>query len=132
MKYIQKILLAIIISAPISVFVSLIGESFLIWILGLERNNTDTFPTLITLPIFYAIFYIICGLPTTLIADGLLRFKSLAKYSTVIQLLVYTLSGLILSLILSDYSLKVDILVIVLTPVYVYWYVLLMIRKKSC
>ncbi|MDP4553488.1 hypothetical protein Q9251_21785 [Alkalihalobacillus macyae] len=131
MKYLQKILLAIIISAPLSVFVLVIGEFTLNYVLELEREYTNTFATLISLPIFFAIVYIVYGLPTTLIADGFLRLKPLSKYRSLIEFIIYSIAGLVLSLFLSSNSLSKEILVIVMLPVYLYLYVLTRMRKKD-
>ncbi|KMM38475.1 hypothetical protein [Guptibacillus hwajinpoensis] len=131
MKYLQKILLAIIISAPLSVFVLVIGEFTLDYVLELEREYTDTFATIISLPIFFAIVYIVYGLPTTLIADGFLRLKPLSKYRSLIEFIIYSIAGLVLSLLLSSNSLSKEILVIVMLPVYLYLYVLTLMRKKD-
>ncbi|MDO6657520.1 hypothetical protein [Anaerobacillus sp. 1_MG-2023] len=131
MKYLQKILLAIIISAPLSVFVLVIGEFTLDYVLELEREYTDTFATIISLPILFAIVYIVYGLPTTLIADGFLRLKPLSKYRSLIEFIIYSIAGLVLSLLLSSNSLSKEILVIVMLPVYLYLYVLTLMRKKD-
>lgn len=131
MKYLQKILIAIIISAPLSVSILIIGELTINWILQVEREYTDTLPTLISMPIFFGIVYIVYGLPTTLIADGLVMLRPLSKFKFLTQFVIYTLTGLVLAFILSKGPLGIMKLVTVLFPAYLYLCVLTLVRKKD-
>ena len=132
MKYILIILLAIAISSPLSLYISFFCEKIFNWALGIERNYTDVVPSLIVIPFFFAYFYIIFGIPTTLIADGIVKLKPISKYTTtlrsIIQFVIYTLAGLSLAF---DSGFDPYSIYFVLVPVYTYFFLLIIIRRKA-
>ncbi|KMM37947.1 hypothetical protein [Guptibacillus hwajinpoensis] len=134
-KYILKILLAIVLSSPISLYISFIGEMIFNWLFEIEKNYTDVVSSLIAIPFFFAIFYVVFGLPTTLIADGIAKIKPISKLTTywrsAIQFLIYTFAGLILSFLLTDSAFDPYGIYSVLIPVYTYFFLLIFIRRKS-
>ncbi|MGA9290522.1 MAG: hypothetical protein WBV93_19495, partial [Anaerobacillus sp.] len=119
MKYILLILLAIAIASPLSLYISFFCETIFNRAFGIEKNYTDVVSSLIVIPFFFAYFYIIFGLPTTLIADGIVKLKPISNYTAstrcIIQFVIYTLAGLSLAF---DSGFDPNSISFVLVPVY--------------
>lgn len=133
-KYILIILLAIAISSPLSLYISFFSETIFNWVFGIEKNYTDVVPSMIVIPFFIGYFYIIFGLPTTLIADGVVKLKPISNYTaslrSIIQFVIYTLAGLSL-VFQNDSDFDPFLIYIVLVAVYTYFFLLVIIRKKA-
>ncbi|MFP5116000.1 hypothetical protein ACSU64_27195 [Bacillaceae bacterium C204] len=126
MKYILKILLAIILSAPIALIIQLpfmhifTPEFF-------AEDNWANRGFYIAFPYYYMIIYFILGMPTTFVADFIATrkvFSNIDKAKYFIQIGTYTLAGLLMT----GFHLDMNALIYIFIPVYTYLVILSILR----
>ncbi|MEH7348499.1 hypothetical protein [Gottfriedia acidiceleris] len=130
MRYLLKIVFAIILSAPIAVLIWTIFTYFVSPDFFREENlaNRGYFPFF---TFIYIIIYFILGIPTTLIADFVTKSKIFAnsvKNQYFVQLGIYTLAAICITSF--DFSEGVTGFIPVLIPVYTYLHILLFLRRN--
>jgi heme/copper-type cytochrome/quinol oxidase subunit 2 len=130
--FLTTILLAIILSSPLSLTISLLSDYFSDP-QAYNENYAYNSSFYILYTFIVAIIYIVVGIPTTLLADNLKykkSFLSIFKTSYLIQVLVYTVSSLLFSYITLGFHFYFPAFVSWLTFAQVYFHVLLLIRLK--
>ncbi len=131
MKYLLKILLAILVSGPIALCILYISD-YLIIHSSFFKDDYYSFNmvmAIIYMAYFY-FFYLICGLPTTLATDLILRlFPSVERKFILLSFTTYTGAGILLILLGYD-SPSPIVSWLVFVPVYTYLLTLILIRAK--
>jgi hypothetical protein len=125
--YLFKIVAAILISAPIAVTITL-GIDYVFDPSSSSREIGEYLTALYVYPFFYLIYYVILGIPVTLLTDFVIKaFNSKKRFilTYLISLTIYTIAGLVLS------DFKLELLDLFLIPIYVYLHVLLFLRRKE-
>jgi hypothetical protein len=132
-NYFLTILLAIILSSPLSLTIILLSDYF-----SDPQAYSENYAYNTSFYILYtfivAIIYIVVGIPTTLLADNLKynkSFLSIFKTSYLIQVLVYTVSSLLFSYVTLGFHFYFPAFVSWLTFAQVYFHVLLLVRIKK-
>jgi hypothetical protein len=132
-NYFLTILLAIILSSPLSLTIILLSDYFSDPQAYSENYAYNTsFYVLYTFIV--AIIYIVVGIPTTLLADKLKNkelYLSIFKKSYFIQVIIYTVSSLLFSYVTLGFHFYFPAFVSWLTFAQVYFHVLLLIRWKT-
>jgi H+/Cl- antiporter ClcA len=125
--YLFKIVAAILISAPIAVTITL-GIDYVFDPSSSSREISEYLTALYVYPFFYLIYYVILGIPVTLLTDFVIKaFNSKKRFilTYLISLTIYTIAGLVLS------DFKLELLDLFLIPIYVYLHVLLFLRRNE-
>lgn len=134
MKYVLRILLAIVISAPVAVLFLFLEALIFTPAYFADSNYAYNISVYILYPIIYAAIYLIFGVPTTLITDYFLRVFSVRskRYIYLISFFTYSIAGVSLTLGFTK-TIPDNILSFtgVLIPVYIYLIVLLLLRKNG-
>ncbi|MGG0177535.1 hypothetical protein [Gottfriedia acidiceleris] len=130
MRYLLKIIFAIILSAPIAVLIWTVFTYFVSPDFFREENlaNRGYFPFF---TFVYIIVYFILGVPTTLIADFVSKrkmFSNSVKIQYFVQFGIYTLAALCITSF--DFSEGLSAFIPVLIPVYTYLHILLFLRRN--
>jgi hypothetical protein len=129
--YFLQIFLAIVISAPLSVFIFSIS-SYLIDPQGYKDNLANSFFGDLITTIIFVIIYIIIGIPTTLLADKLKNKNNLiSKFRSryIIQFLTYTCTSLMIPIVTLAF-LYPPTLIAAFIPAQVYFHILLLLRIR--
>ena len=130
MKHLLIIILAILISGPIAGILLVMCDSIFIHshFLGEDYNFYRVDVALIYAMFFY-IYYFICGLPTTLLTDLIIKlFSPRRKTIFWISFIIYTLAGLVLW---RGFNVQDPLFIsFILIPVYTYLIVLIKVRAK--
>ncbi|MBU8732537.1 hypothetical protein KM915_21035 [Cytobacillus oceanisediminis] len=124
-KFLKKLLLmllAILISSPLAPIIMGIVDTLLMW----PEELDDFWGSVYLLSFFSIPFYIILGIPVTLIIDAIIsKTKVPFGYkSYLLQLLLYTLSAIAVYLFLLPH-------IIFTIPVFTYFHILLYLRMRS-
>ncbi|MGG1680342.1 hypothetical protein ACIFOT_32370 [Neobacillus sp. NRS-1170] len=123
MKYILKILLAIILSAPIALIIQLPFMHIFTPEFFAEENLANR-GFYIAVPYYYMIIYF---MPTTFVADFIATrkvFSNIEKAKYFIQIGTYTLAGLLMT----GFHLDMNALISIFIPVYTYLVILSVLR----
>jgi hypothetical protein len=126
-RYFIKIIIAILISAPIAVIITLVSD-YLFEPTSSSRDISEYIGPLFVYPFFYLMYYVILGIPTTLLTDFAvkkLNFNNTFVSTYLISFISYTIAGLVLS----DFDIyNLDFFLI---PIYTYLHILLFLRRKD-
>lgn len=132
MSYLNKILLAILISSPVSVYILLITEFFT----DPEFFSPDNYGFNLSIfwfyPLIFGLIYLILGLPTTLINDVLLKICRISsrKYKLILSFITYSIVGVVFMICLDLPLNELVSYATILTPVYIYLIVVNLIRRE--
>jgi heme/copper-type cytochrome/quinol oxidase subunit 2 len=133
--YFLQMLLAIIISAPLSVFLMQLS-SYLMDPQGYNDNLANNMAGYVIYTIIFFIIYIVIGIPTTLLADKLKNKSNLiSKFKSryIIQFLTYTCASLMIPIVTLAilYSPASSLGTFFPAQVYLHILLLLRIRRKK-
>jgi uncharacterized membrane protein len=130
-KFLKKLLLmllAILISAPLALIIMTIVE----FLTG-ELERYDIWRELFLVAIFSIPFYIVLGIPVTIIIDAL-NSKTKEPFgleSYLLQLFLYSLSAIAVNLLLFPNYDRDPVTLLFSIPVYTYFHVLFYLRKRK-
>ncbi|NQD66484.1 hypothetical protein HP456_11205 [Bacillus haikouensis] len=131
-KYFLQIILAIVISSPLSLFILLLSD-YLIDPQGDKDNPENNIIFYIIFTIYAVIIYGKIGIPTTLLADYLLKKNNLISFlksKYLLQFLIYTLASYLLHSLPYGFQFYLPGFMAVFIPAQIYLHILLLLRIK--
>jgi hypothetical protein len=131
-RYFVDIILAILISSPLSVFILLLSE-YVMDPQAYKNNLANSVGGYIIFPFAFGIIYILIGMPTTLLADYLKKNEllvSLFKKSYFLQCVIYTSSSFLFSYLSLGFHVYLPAFLGWLIPALIYLHILILIRWK--
>lgn len=134
MKKLFVFLFAVILSAPLSSLIINYITHLLMPVTARESyyEYWSFWGNVITVAIYQIPIYILVGIPVSLLIDWVIKdTKSNSNVKTYfLQLLMYSLSALVLGLYLFSISNNIESLIAITISVYTYFYILLLLRKS--
>jgi hypothetical protein len=132
MRYFIDIILAIVISSPLSVFILLLSE-YVMNPQAYKENLAYSLGGYIIFPFAFGIVYIIIGIPTTLLADYLKKNELLVSFfkkSYFLQCVIFTSSSFLFSYLSLCFHVYLPAFLSWLIPALIYLHMLILIRWK--